>query len=79
MVNNMYKYNIAYRFNNGEVKGFSATDILERQAKEKTMQKLYNKLNQLEQEYSKEQVIKTFKGLSEQEKEQIKKDWKESK
>jgi len=72
----MYTHNIAYRFNNGEVMGFTASSFIKEEAKEKAYDRLLYKLNQLEEKVNWDNEITSFLGLTKMEIEMIKKDWK---
>lgn len=79
----MFKHNLAYRFSNGEVEGFTGFGFSKEQARINAIQKVGKKLDLLsdmlgKQTFTESSVIESDKGLTAAERAQIRKDWKVS-
>lgn len=72
----MYKFRIAYRFQNGEVKGYVGYGFNKELAKENAYKKIYEDLSFLKEPFSRTNVILSKNGVSKEEMALIRKDWK---
>lgn len=78
----MYQHKLAYRHNNEEVEGFVGIGFTREQAKSDCINQIQLKLKVIEEIdfkkvlFNDQQLIKSFAGLTQREKEQIQSDWK---
>lgn len=60
----MYEFKMAYRFTNGEVEGFIGHGISIAKSKEKCLEQIMRKCKIIEEDFIKENIINSFKKLS---------------
>lgn len=72
----MIRHNVAYRFANGDVEGFSVFRFDRLEAELCVIDAIRHKCIQLKEIYNPENLITSNKGLSKKEKSQIQQDWK---
>jgi hypothetical protein len=72
----MYEHNMAYRFNNGDVKGYKGTAFTKEVAKENAIHKIRKDIQFIPNEsFDNQRVLKDKKELTEEEFSQIQEDW----
>ena len=72
----MYRHNIAYRFNNGQIQGFTGYAFNKEKAEKDAIAKIRYKLTFLDETFEEKNLINSFNGLDRKEIDLIKNDWK---
>ena len=81
----MYEYNLAYRYTNNDVEGFTGIALSNSEnAKSNALQKIRNKIKMIadttrEEKFLESSLILSFDNLSTAEKKQVREDWEISK
>ncbi len=71
----MFKYNLAYRYQNNEVEGFVGYGLTKEGAYNNAVHKIKDKLQSFNETFVVNNAIMDFSGLSEEEVRFIKDDW----
>jgi hypothetical protein len=69
------RFNIGYRWGNGDVEGFSAFRFGEQAAEAAAIGEIQNKCKAIDQRYDASQLIRDAKGLTPAERDRLKEDW----
>jgi len=74
----MYVFKLAYRHENGEIEGFAASAFSQSAAERNALNKVRAKVREIRQTFDESRVIRSDKGLTPDEKKQVRADWRVS-